>query len=69
MTYKQQIMLNTIKNFIREHGYCPSVRELGELLGLKSTATIHYGLKQLKKKGYIDYIPKKSRTIRIINEQ
>lgn len=58
-----------IKQFYIEHGISPSIRELCERSGKASTSTIHWYLKKLKRKGYIDYQPTKSRTIRILYEE
>lgn len=57
-----------IKEYIIEHGISPTVRELCEITKKSSPATIHYHLKKLKQLGYIDYIEKKNRTIRIIRK-
>lgn len=66
LTEKQRELYETIKEFIDEHTYSPTVRELCELMGKKSPGTIHPGLKILKRKGYIDYEYNRNRTIRII---
>ena len=66
LTDKQEIVLDIIKDYIQEHGYSPSIRELCEIVGVNSPATMHYHLKRLKKKGYIDYIFNRNRTIRVI---
>lgn len=66
LTEKQQELYETIKEFIDEHTYSPTIRELCELMGGKSPGTIHPGLKILKRKGYIDYEYNRNRTIRII---
>lgn len=68
LTNEQREMLKTIKDYIDNKGYSPSVRELCELLGKRSTATIHYHLKNLAKKGYISYQERKGRTIRVIEK-
>lgn len=65
LTEKQRKLYETIKDFIDEHTYSPTVRELCELMGGKSPGTIHSGLKILKAKGYIDYEYNRNRTIRI----
>ena len=69
LTDKQEIVLDIVKGYIQEHGYSPTVRELCEILGLKSPATVHFHLKRLKKKGYIDYIYNRNRTIKVLNER
>ena len=66
LTEKQRELYETIKDFIDEHTYRPTIRELMEILGKKSPGTIHPCLKELKRKGYIDYQYNRNRTIRII---
>ncbi|MCL2058422.1 MAG: transcriptional repressor LexA [Oscillospiraceae bacterium] len=50
---------------IEEHGYPPSVREICEALGYKSTSTVHIYLKALEKEGKIIKSPSKPRTLRV----
>ena len=68
LTETQERLYYSIKDYIDEYGYSPVIRELLEPNGVKSTASIHYGLTQLKKKGYIDYVYNRDRTIRIIKD-
>lgn len=68
MRDEAKYVFDTIVEYINTNGYSPSVRELCELTGKNSPATIHYHLKRLKEQGYITYNEKKSRTIRIIRE-
>jgi len=62
----QREVLLKIQNYIEENGYSPSVRELCKLTGKSSPATIHFHLKALKRKGYINYNERKNRTIRVL---
>ena len=68
LTEKQYKIYTIIKDFIAERGYSPTVREIGKLAGLSSSATAYSHIKKLKQKGYISFIPEMSRTIRIIKE-
>ena len=54
--------------FNRTFGYPPSVREIGELVGLKSTSSVHAHLNTLEKKGFIRKDPTKPRTIEITDD-
>lgn len=63
---KQQLILEFIKSHIEEQGYPPSVRELCEMVGLRSTATVHSHLNKLQKLGYIKKDPTKPRTISVM---
>lgn len=66
MTEKQLQVYEEIKKYIDKYKFSPTIRELCEAIGVKSTATIHYYLKLLKKKGYIDYTYNRNRTIRVL---
>lgn len=66
LTEKQQRVLDFIERQIQIKGYPPSVREIGEALGLSSTATVHGYLDRLAKKGYLDKDLSKTRAIRVI---
>lgn len=66
LTAKQLEVYFLIKKYIKEHNYPPSIRELCALCNVSSPATMFVHLKKMKKKGYIDYIERKSRTLQII---
>lgn len=59
----QQKVYDYLQEFIREHSYPPSVREIGEALDLKSPSTVHFHLKHLAELGYIDKDAGKGRAI------
>jgi repressor LexA len=62
---RQQAILNFIKNEVRDKGYPPSVREIGEAVGLASSSTVHGHLERLEKKGLIRRDATKPRAIEI----
>lgn len=66
---KQQLILNFLKSEILSKGYPPSVREIGEAVGLKSTSTVHGHLERLEKKGIIRRDPTKPRAIEILDDE
>lgn len=66
LTFQQARVLEVICDYIREKGYPPSVRELGERLGLKSTATVHSHLRTLERKGYLERTAQKSRAFNVV---
>ncbi len=68
LSAKQQQILEYMKAEVREKGYPPSVREICEAVGLKSTSTVHGHLARLEKKGYIRRDPTKPRAIEILDE-
>jgi len=63
-TERQRHILEVIRTFTSEHGYPPSVREIGELVGLSSSSTIHAHLKALERRGLISRDPTKPRALR-----
>lgn len=65
---KQQIILNFLKKETINKGYPPSVREICEAVGLKSTSTVHGHLERLEKKGLIRRDPTKPRAIEIVDD-
>ena len=65
LTAKQQQIYDYIVSFSSEHGYPPSVREIGEYMGLKSPSTVHFHLKGLQSAGYITQAAGKTRAISI----
>ena len=66
---KQQLILNYLKEEILTKGYPPSVREICEAVGLKSTSTVHGHLERLEKKGIIRRDPTKPRAIEILDDE
>ncbi|MGE5587405.1 MAG: transcriptional repressor LexA [Clostridia bacterium] len=66
ISHRQQQILDFITKQTELHGYPPSVREIGQAVGLKSTSTVHGHLSQLEKKGYIRRDPTKPRAIEVL---
>jgi len=66
LTDRQQQILDYIKEQIRQKGYPPSVREIGESVGLSSSSTVHGHLARLEEKGFIRRDPTKPRAIEIM---
>ena len=61
---KEQEMYDYICQVLRRSGFAPTVREIQDALGIKSTCTVHSYIDRLEQKGYIKKSPGKSRTIR-----
>lgn len=59
----QQKVYDYLQTFIADHGYPPSVREIGEALDLRSPSTVHFHLKHLAELGYIEKDAGKGRAI------
>ena len=59
------MVMDYIRKFSEEHGYTPSVREIGKECGIKSTATVHSYLAKLQDKGYLNKETNKKRSVTI----
>lgn len=68
LTERQRQVLQFIKDEIRQKGYPPSVREIGEAIGLSSSSTVHGHMAKLEEKGYIRRDPTKPRAIEVLGE-
>ncbi|MGZ6968587.1 MAG: transcriptional repressor LexA [Acidimicrobiia bacterium] len=68
LTARQQQVLEFIDVEVRRRGYPPSVREIGEAVGLSSSSTVHAHLGALQDKGYLRRDPTKPRAIEICYE-
>lgn len=66
LTRRQRQVLEFIALRIRERGYPPSVREIGEAIGLSSSSTVHGHLNRLEEKGFIRRDPTKPRAIELL---
>lgn len=64
---RQEDILAFIKEEVRKKGYPPSVREIGEAVGLASSSTVHGHLARLESKGLIRRDPTKPRAIEILD--
>ena len=53
LTKRQREILDYLNEFITQHGYAPSLEEIGRRFGLSSLATVHKHLTNLQEKGFI----------------
>ncbi|MDA8367622.1 MAG: transcriptional repressor LexA [Actinomycetota bacterium] len=65
LTQKRKEILDCIAESLRERGYPPSVREIGERVGLTSSSTVHAHLAVLQREGYLRRDPTKPRAIEV----
>jgi repressor LexA len=65
LTAKRREILDFIAAQLRERGYPPSVREIGEAVGLTSSSTVHAHLATLQRQGYLRRDPTKPRAIEV----
>jgi repressor LexA len=66
LTDRQTRILDYIRYVTRMRNYPPSVREIGEAVGLSSSSTVHNHLNQLERRGLIRRDPSKSRTVQLV---
>lgn len=69
LSERQLQVLNFIKEKVAERGYPPSVREIGEAIGLSSPSTVHSHLSALVKAGLLRRDPSKPRAIEVLDPQ
>ncbi len=67
LTQRQREILELIRATVAQRGYPPSVREIGEAVGLSSPSTVHSHLSTLAAEGYIRRDPSKPRAIEVID--
>jgi repressor LexA len=63
LSVRQQLILDFIRKSVDHHGYSPSMREIADGVGLKSTAAVRYQLNVLVDKGYLTRDPRMPRTV------
>lgn len=61
-----QEILNFIETSIQQNGFPPTVREIGQAVGLASTSTVHSHMNRLERKGYIKRDASKPRAIEML---
>lgn len=59
-------VLSCIEEFSKRNGFSPTVREIQQALGYRSTSTVHRYIKQLAASGLISYEPAKPRTMVVL---
>lgn len=69
LSSRQQAILEYIRSHQEEKGYPPTVREIGDAVGLASSSTTHGHLARLERRGLIRRDPSRPRTIEIVNSQ
>ena len=63
LTQRQRRILESIRGSVERNGYPPSVREIGEAVGLVSPSSVAYQLKELERKGYLRRDPNRPRAV------
>ncbi len=68
LTDRQQEILTFVRRYTESHGYPPSVREIGQAMGLTSSSTVHSHLEALERKGFLRRDPSKPRALEILRD-
>ena len=66
LTKRQREILDFLNEFIQQHGYAPSLEEIGRRFGLSSLATVHKHLTNLQEKGCIKRAWNRSRSVEMV---
>ena len=66
LTPRQRLVLETIRDAVERRGYPPSMREIGEAVGLTSPSSVAHQLSSLERKGYLRRDPNRPRAIEVI---
>ncbi|HVL86280.1 MAG TPA: transcriptional repressor LexA [Pseudonocardia sp.] len=65
LTPRQRRVLEVIRDWVERFGYPPSVREIGDAVGLTSTSSVHHQLRTLERKGYLRRDPNRTRAVNV----
>ena len=66
LTARQRLVLETIRTSVERRGYPPSMREIGEAVGLTSPSSVKHQLMALERKGYLRRDPHRPRAIEVV---
>jgi repressor LexA len=66
LTKRQREIFDYLTDFIQQHGYAPSLEEIGKRFGLSSLATVHKHLTNLQDKGFIRRAWNRSRSVEVV---
>ncbi len=67
LTARQRLVLRTIRTSVERRGYPPSMREIGEAVGLTSPSSVKHQLSALERKGYLRRDPNRPRAIEVVH--
>jgi repressor LexA len=69
LTQRQRMVLEVIRDSVQRRGYPPSMREIGEAVGLTSTSSVSHQLRTLQRKGYLRRDPNRPRAVEVRGER
>lgn len=68
LSERQQKIVDFLRNFIDDNQFPPTIREIGEAVGISSTSVVKYNLDALERKGFIERDREISRAIRLVRD-
>jgi repressor LexA len=68
LSERQKKILEFIREFLDEHHFPPTIREIGETVGISSTSVVKYNLDALQRRGYIERDREISRGLRLVRD-
>lgn len=68
LSTRQEAILRFITRFLEENGYPPSIRDIGNAVGISSTSVVDYNLKVLEREGYVARDREVSRGLRLVGQ-
>jgi repressor LexA len=69
LTKRQKEILDYVRDHVGEHGYAPTLQEIGVRFGLSSPATVYKHVEQLVRKGYLRKAPHQGRGIQLVDPE
>src|SRR5699024_7908404 len=66
LTRRQRLILETINDAVAAHGYPPTMREIGDAVGLTSSSSVAHQLQSLERKGFLRRDPKRPRAMEVV---
>jgi repressor LexA len=69
LSKRQKKILEFIREYLDEHRFPPTIREIGRTVGISSTSVVKYNLDALERRGFIERDPEISRGLRLVAEQ
>lgn len=68
LSERQRNILNFMEKYIEQHGFPPTIREIGEATGINSTSVVNYNLNKLVSAGYLSRSARASRGLRLVKQ-
>ena len=68
LSVQNKKVLSFIKQFIKANKYSPTIREMASGMGFKSGAPVQHHLQVLKNRGFVDWVPRQARTLKIVKQ-